>query len=170
MRQEQWLAHRLFAHGFVHMVCSDSLRARMTAVPLAPRLRIRIEEGPLLLRAQFCRPARQTIRRIDRKSFWTRLRADERWRLAEIPRARRGRVRFIVTRRHPVKGTLVALTMVRSAEPSSNGTLRCLGRRVLEVRGPNLIAKPCRRRQCCQRANETNKRNRCLIATRLTPD
>ena len=33
MRQSEQLAQRLFAHGFVHILCSDLLRARMTAAP-----------------------------------------------------------------------------------------------------------------------------------------
>ena len=37
IRQAEQLAQRLFAHGFVHIVCSDLLRARMTAAPLAAR-------------------------------------------------------------------------------------------------------------------------------------
>ena len=37
MRQAERLAQRLSAHGFVRIVCSDLLRARMTAAPLAAR-------------------------------------------------------------------------------------------------------------------------------------
>src|ERR1700685_4591333 len=46
MRQAEVLAQRLFAHGFVHILCSDLLRARMTAGPLAAGSGIKIEESP----------------------------------------------------------------------------------------------------------------------------
>jgi 2,3-bisphosphoglycerate-dependent phosphoglycerate mutase len=48
MRQAEQLAQRLADDGFVHVVCSDLLRARMTAAPLADRSRVAIEESPLL--------------------------------------------------------------------------------------------------------------------------
>jgi probable phosphoglycerate mutase len=53
MRQAEQLAQRLSAHGFVHIVCSDLLRARMTATPLATRSGIAIEESPLLQERNF---------------------------------------------------------------------------------------------------------------------
>ena len=52
MRQAEQLAGRLLAHGFVHILCSDLLRARMTAAPLA-RSGIAIEENPLLQERNF---------------------------------------------------------------------------------------------------------------------
>src|SRR5215831_10491934 len=51
--QADRLAHRLLAHGFVHILCSDLLRARMTAAPLAARSGIAIEETPLLQERNF---------------------------------------------------------------------------------------------------------------------
>lgn len=48
MRQAERLAQRLFDDGFVHVVCSDLLRARMTAAPLAARPGVTVEESPLL--------------------------------------------------------------------------------------------------------------------------
>ena len=51
--QADRLAHRLLAHGFVHILCSDLLRARMTAEPLAARSGIAIEESPLLQERNF---------------------------------------------------------------------------------------------------------------------
>jgi 2,3-bisphosphoglycerate-dependent phosphoglycerate mutase len=48
VRQAEQLARRLFDDGFVHVVCSDLLRARMTAAPLAARSGVAIEESPLL--------------------------------------------------------------------------------------------------------------------------
>src|SRR5215470_582697 len=48
MRQAERLAQRLFDDGFVHIVSSDLLRARMTAAPLAARSGVTVEENPLL--------------------------------------------------------------------------------------------------------------------------
>jgi 2,3-bisphosphoglycerate-dependent phosphoglycerate mutase len=53
MRQAEQLARRLSAYGFVHILCSDLLRARMTAAPLAARSGIAIEESPLLQERNF---------------------------------------------------------------------------------------------------------------------
>jgi broad specificity phosphatase PhoE len=53
MRQAQQLAGRLLNHGFVHIVCSDLLRARMTAAPIAACSGIAIEESPLLQERNF---------------------------------------------------------------------------------------------------------------------
>ena len=51
--QAEQLAQRLCNHGFVHIVCSDLLRARMTAAPLAARSGIAVEESPLLQERNF---------------------------------------------------------------------------------------------------------------------
>jgi probable phosphoglycerate mutase len=51
--QAEQLARRLLSHGFAHIVCSDLLRARMTAAPLAARSGIEIEESPLLQERNF---------------------------------------------------------------------------------------------------------------------
>ena len=51
--QAERLAQRLCAHGFVRILCSDLLRARMTAIPLAARSGITIEETPLLQERNF---------------------------------------------------------------------------------------------------------------------
>jgi 2,3-bisphosphoglycerate-dependent phosphoglycerate mutase len=51
--QAEQLAQRLFDHGFAHIVCSDLLRARMTATPLAARSGIEIEESSLLQERNF---------------------------------------------------------------------------------------------------------------------
>jgi len=53
MRQTEELARRLLARGFVHIVCSDLLRARMTAAPLAACSGVAIEESPLLQERNF---------------------------------------------------------------------------------------------------------------------
>jgi 2,3-bisphosphoglycerate-dependent phosphoglycerate mutase len=53
MDQAERVARRLAAHGFVHILCSDLVRARMTAAPLAARSGIKIEESPLLQERNF---------------------------------------------------------------------------------------------------------------------
>jgi broad specificity phosphatase PhoE len=53
LRQAEQLARRLHAHGFVRILCSDLLRARMTAEPLAALSGIAIEESPLLQERNF---------------------------------------------------------------------------------------------------------------------
>lgn len=53
MGQAEQLAQRLSAHGFVSILCSDLLRARMTAAPLAARSGIAVEESPLLQERNF---------------------------------------------------------------------------------------------------------------------
>jgi 2,3-bisphosphoglycerate-dependent phosphoglycerate mutase len=53
MRQAGHLAQRLSADGFVHILCSDLLRARMTAAPLAACSGIAIEHSPLLQERNF---------------------------------------------------------------------------------------------------------------------
>jgi len=53
MRQAEQLAGRLCARGFVRIVCSDLLRARMTAAPLAAGSGIAVEESPLLQERNF---------------------------------------------------------------------------------------------------------------------
>jgi 2,3-bisphosphoglycerate-dependent phosphoglycerate mutase len=53
LRQAEQLAQRLAADGFVHILCSDLLRARMTAAPLAARSGLTIEQSPLLQERNF---------------------------------------------------------------------------------------------------------------------
>lgn len=53
MGQAEQLARRLSARGFVCILCSDLLRARMTAAPLAARSGIAIEQSPLLQERNF---------------------------------------------------------------------------------------------------------------------
>jgi 2,3-bisphosphoglycerate-dependent phosphoglycerate mutase len=52
-RQAEQLARRLFDLGFTRIVCSDLLRARMTAAPLAACSGLSIEENPLLQERNF---------------------------------------------------------------------------------------------------------------------
>lgn len=55
IRQAAQLAERLFELGFAHVLCSDLVRARMTAEPLRARGRVVvvIEETPLLQERNF---------------------------------------------------------------------------------------------------------------------
>jgi len=53
IRQAELLAQRLSARGFVRILCSDLLRARMTAAALTARSGIDIEENPLLQERNF---------------------------------------------------------------------------------------------------------------------
>jgi broad specificity phosphatase PhoE len=53
IHQAERVAERLSACGFVRILCSDLLRARMTAAPLAARSGITIEESPLLQERNF---------------------------------------------------------------------------------------------------------------------
>jgi 2,3-bisphosphoglycerate-dependent phosphoglycerate mutase len=56
LRQAECLADRLAAHGCVHVLCSDLLRARMTAAPLLSRpgmVHVTLEESPLLQERNF---------------------------------------------------------------------------------------------------------------------
>jgi 2,3-bisphosphoglycerate-dependent phosphoglycerate mutase len=53
IHQAARLARRLSDHGFAHILCSDLLRARMTAAPLAAGSGITIEENPLLQERNF---------------------------------------------------------------------------------------------------------------------
>ena len=109
-RQADWLARRLFAHGFVHILCSNLLRARMTAVPLDARPGITIEESPLLQERNFGDLRGMPYAELKEDPFapdfmppngedWPSFHA----RVAEA-------FAFIVTRRRAVNGTLVVLT------------------------------------------------------------
>jgi broad specificity phosphatase PhoE len=53
LRQAEQLARRLSAFGFAGILCSDLLRARMTAAPLAARSGLAIEQSPLLQERNF---------------------------------------------------------------------------------------------------------------------
>jgi 2,3-bisphosphoglycerate-dependent phosphoglycerate mutase len=110
MRQAERLARRLFAQGFVHVLCSDLLRARMTAAPLAARPGITIEESSLLQERNFGDLRGLPYAELTEDPFapdfappngedWPRFHA----RVAEA-------FAFIVARRRAVNGTLVVLT------------------------------------------------------------
>jgi broad specificity phosphatase PhoE len=110
MRQADALAGRLAAHGFVHIVCSDLMRARMTAAPLAARSGIAIEENPLLQERNFGDLRGLPYAALDEDPFgpdfappggedWPAFHA----RVAEA-------FAFIVRRRGSLNGTLVVMT------------------------------------------------------------
>ena len=110
IRQAEWLARRLLAHGFVHILCSDLLRARMTAAPLAARAETTIEESPLLQERNFgdLRGRRYTELTEDpfAPDFAPPNGEDCQTFHARVAEA----FRLIVTRRRAVSGTLVVVT------------------------------------------------------------
>lgn len=110
MRQADQLARRLSAHGFVHILCSDLLRARMTAQPLAACSGIPVEESPLLQERNFGDLRGQPYAALAENPFgpdvappngedWPAFHA----RVADA-------FAFIVNRRRRVNGTLVVIT------------------------------------------------------------
>jgi len=110
IRQAEWLARRLINHGFVHIVCSDLLRARMTAAPLAARSGIAIEESALLQERNFGDLRGVPYAELTENPFgpdfsppngedWPTFHA----RVAEA-------FDFVVSRRRSVNGTLVVVT------------------------------------------------------------
>jgi 2,3-bisphosphoglycerate-dependent phosphoglycerate mutase len=110
LRQADHLARRLVTHGFVHILCSDLLRAQMTAAPLAARSGIAIEECPLLQERNFGDLRGLPYAELPENPFgpgfappngedWPAFHA----RVAEA-------FAFIVRRRRSVNGTLVVVT------------------------------------------------------------
>ncbi len=110
LRQAEQLAHRLSADPFVHILCSDLVRARMTAAPLAARSGIAVEESPLLQERNFGDLRGTAYADLPESPFahdfvppngedWPTFHA----RVAEA-------FAFIVARRRGVKGTLVVVT------------------------------------------------------------
>ena len=110
IRQAELLARRLSAHGFVHLLCSDLERARMTAAPIAALSGIAIEESPLLQERNFGDLRGMPYAALPEDPFgpdvappngedWTTFHS----RVAEA-------FAFIVSRRRGVKGTLVVVT------------------------------------------------------------
>ncbi len=108
--QAEQLARRLSAEGFVHILCSDLLRARMTAAPIAALSRIEIEESPLLQERNFGDLRGIAYAELSADPFgpdfappngedWPTFHA----RVAEA-------FAFIVNRRRSVNGTLVVVT------------------------------------------------------------
>jgi len=110
LRQAEQLARRLSALGFARILCSDLLRARMTAAPLATRSGIAIDENPLLQERNFGDLRGKAYAALPEDPFGPDVRPPngEDWptfhaRVADA-------FAFIVSRRRSVNGTLVVIT------------------------------------------------------------
>jgi probable phosphoglycerate mutase len=108
--QAEQLAQRLIALGFAHIVCSDLLRARMTAAPLATRSGMTIEETPLLQERNFGDLRGMPYAALNEDPFGPDVAPPngEDWptfhtRVAEA-------FAFVVHRRHSLNGNLVVIT------------------------------------------------------------
>src|SRR5262249_14949994 len=110
IHQAELLARRLSGQEFVHILCSDLPRARMTAAPLATRSGISVEESPLLQERNFGDLRGTAYDALPEDPFgldfappngedWPTFHA----RVAEA-------FAFIVSRRRGVRGTLVVVT------------------------------------------------------------
>jgi len=110
IRQAELLARRLSSHGFVHILCSDLPRARMTAAPIATLSGIAVEESPLLQERNFGDLRGMPFAELAEDPFgpdfappngedWPTFHA----RVAEA-------FAFIVSRRRGLNGTLVVVT------------------------------------------------------------
>jgi probable phosphoglycerate mutase len=110
LRQAEQLARRLSALGFVGILCSDLLRARMTAAPLAARSGIAIEQSPLLQERNFGDLRGLAYAALTEDPFGPDIRPPngEDWPTfhARVTDA----FAFIVSRRRSVNGTLVVVT------------------------------------------------------------
>jgi broad specificity phosphatase PhoE len=110
IRQAEQLARRLSEQGFAHIICSDLLRARMTAEPIAACSGIGIEESPLLQERNFGDLRGMPYGELSENPFgphfvppngegWPAFRA----RVADA-------FGFLLSRRRSVNGTLVVVT------------------------------------------------------------
>jgi probable phosphoglycerate mutase len=110
MHQAEQLALRLSQHGFVHILCSDLLRARMTAAPIAARSGIAIEENPLLQERNFGDLRGTPYADLDEDPFGPDFAPPngEDWPMfhARVAEA----FAFVVRRRRSLEGTLVVVT------------------------------------------------------------
>ena len=110
LRQAEQLARRLSALGFARILCSDLLRARMTAAPLAARSGVAIEQNPLLQERNFGDLRGMAYAALPEDPFGPDVRPPngEDWptfhaRVADA-------FAFIVSRRRNMDGTLVVVT------------------------------------------------------------
>jgi probable phosphoglycerate mutase len=110
LRQAEQLARRLSALGFARILCSDLLRARMTAAPLAARSGVAIEQSPLLQERNFGDLRGMAYAALPEDPFGPDVRPPngEDWptfhaRVADA-------FAFIVSRRRSMYGTLVVVT------------------------------------------------------------
>lgn len=110
LRQAEQLAERLSADGFVHILCSDLLRARMTAAPLAARSGFAIEESPLLQERNFGDLRGTAYAAVGQDPFGLDFAPPngEDWPTFHVRVAEA--FAFIVSRRNAVGGTLVVVT------------------------------------------------------------
>ena len=110
LHQAEQLARRLSALGFARILCSDLLRARMTAAPLAARSAVAIEQSPLLQERNFGDLRGMAYAALPEDPFGPDVRPPngEDWptfhaRVADA-------FAFIVSRRQSMNGTLVVVT------------------------------------------------------------
>lgn len=110
LRQAEQVAERLATSGLVRILCSDLLRARMTAAPLAARSGITVEEDPLLQERNFGDLRGTAYAALAEDPFGPNFAPPngEDWptfhtRVAEA-------FAFIVSRRRRASGTLVVIT------------------------------------------------------------
>src|ERR1700682_5197208 len=108
--QADQLARRLLAHGFVHILCSDLLRARMTAAPLATLSGLPIEESPLLAERNFGDLRGMAYAALAEDPFGPDVAPPngEDWPTFHAPVA--DAFAFIVSRRRSANGALVVVT------------------------------------------------------------
>ena len=110
LRQAEQLARRLSALGFARILCSDLLRARMTAAPLAARSGVAIEESPLLQERNFGDLRGLPYAELTENPFGPDVRPPngEDWPTFHVRVA--DAFAFIVSRRRSANGTLVVVT------------------------------------------------------------
>src|ERR1700758_4863358 len=110
LRQAERLARRLSALGFARILCSDLLRARMTAAPLAARSGVAIEQSPLLQERNFGDLRGTAYAAVGQDPFGLDFAPPngEDWPTFHVRVAEA--FAFIVGRRHAVGGTLVVVT------------------------------------------------------------
>jgi probable phosphoglycerate mutase len=110
MKQAEWLARRLSLLGIVHILCSDLLRARMTAAPFAAASGLAIEESPLLQERNFGDLRGRPYASLPEDPFGPHVAPPngEDWPTfhARVAQA----FAFIVSRRRDIAGTIVVVT------------------------------------------------------------
>jgi|SRR5581483_2193704 len=110
LRQAEQLAERLSADGFVHILCSDLLRARMTAAPIAARSGFTVEESPLLQERNFGDLRGTAYAAVGQDPFGPDFAPPngEDWPTFHVRVAEA--FALIVSRRRSVRGTLIVVT------------------------------------------------------------
>ena len=103
-------ARRLPADGFVHILCSDLVRARMTAAPLAARPGIKIEESPLLQERNFGDLRGMPYADVDENPFGPGLSHPTAKTGRHFTRASQMHSTLSLSRRRSVNGKLVVVT------------------------------------------------------------